>query len=265
MYEDNAQQNFIFKIVKWRKQVDIDTFKKYLTYFVDQGVDIDHRDVIDDTPIIALIKSGDDADRLESMIELGADIHIQKTDADSFDLLEIALVSQKTEFLSILLEHGLAFDHEKRDRNGHSALYRFTERGVKKDQIKLFSLLLKGEPDLYQINYSRRYEKGYRSPMESLVLEGHPDALKLALAMLRPDINQTDEEGNTPLHIAASNYVLEAPRAAKILELIKILVAYGADVNIRNNKEQKPSDCASDDNKKIDILEFLLLKERETS
>lgn len=263
MYENNAQQNFLFNIVKWRKQVDIDTFKKYLTYFIDQGLDINHRDVIDETPIIALIKSGEATQRIDVMIELGADIHIQKTDIDGFDLLEIAVTSYNPDFVSALLKHGLAFDYEKQDREGHSVLFRFTDHGVRKDQLTLFSLLLQGQPDLYQINHDSRCEKHYSTPMENLVTEAHPDALKLALAMLRPDINQTDEEGNTPLHLAASNYVHEAARAVVNLERIKILIAYGADVNTLNNKEQTPAACASDDDKKADILAFLLAKEHQ--
>ena len=165
--------------------------------------------------------------------------------------------------MSALLKHGLAFDYEKQDREGHSVLFRFTDHGVRKDQLTLFSLLLQGQPDLYQINHDSRCEKHYSTPMENLVTEAHPDALKLALAMLRPDINQTDEEGNTPLHLAASNYVHEAARAVVNLERIKILIAYGADVNTLNNKEQTPAACASDDDKKADILAFLLAKEHQ--
>ena len=262
-YEDRSQRNLLFNIVTWNKQVNIDTFKKYLAYFIEQGLDINHRDVIDDTPIIVLIKSVEAAERIAVMLELGADIHIQKTDIDGFDLLEIALASQRSDFLSVLLEYGLAFDYEKQDREGHTVLFRFTDRGVRKDQLTLFSLLLQGKPDLYQINHDSRYEKHRSTPMENLVTKAHPDALKLALAMTRPDINRIDVQGNTPLHIAASNYVLEEANVIANLNRIKILTAYGADVNMRNHNEQKPSDCACDDDKKADILAFLLAKEHQ--
>ena len=61
------------------------------------------------------------------------------------------------------------------------------------------------------------------------------------------DLNETDEDGITPLHVAAKN---------GNLEIAKLLINYGADKNLRDNNGTLPIEFAKNNNHQ-EIIELL--------
>ncbi|WP_417763034.1 ankyrin repeat domain-containing protein [Shewanella sp.] len=259
-----AQENYLFEVVK-SIAADHDQLAAYVDYFVAQGLNINHTNVVGNTPLVTLVKQGNIA-AIDVLLSAGADADM--TFANEQDLLEIALASGQLETIKHLQAHGLQFDFDKRDKEQKSLLYwflddrtRFHKGAGYKNDLKLLVLLLNDQPDLYQSNPDSYRNQPNATPMHRL-LDHEPDVLQLALHLLHPDLNYTDEHGNTPLHLAAANYVnYEPARAEAILQRVKLLVSYGADVTLRNHQEQTAADVASDDDLKIHIVEWLKQQE----
>lgn len=251
-----AQESYLFQIVH-SVAMDNGLFEAYLNFFIEQGLDLNQANIVRDTPLSVVVKQGDCA-KLDLLLALGADP--DREFDEGFDILETALAHGQTAVLEHLLAHGLQFDYDKRDKAQQSVLYRFL-KGPGNVDLKLLALLLKGEPDLYQPNRDSYCGLQQATPIQRL-LDKTPDALQLALHLLRPELNQVDENGNTALHHAASHYVnYEQRQANDIFQRVKLLVGYGADVNMRNNQGQTAADVACDDDLKIKTVEWLRAKQ----
>lgn len=252
------QSNYLTQIVHSVTVTD-GQFAAYLEYFLAQGLNIDHANVVRDTPLSVAVKQGDSA-KVALLLDLVADANMPF--ADDADLMEIALSANQIEVIKLLQQRGMQFDVDKFDNHQQSLLYRML-KGPAEVDLKLLALLLKDRPDLYQINRDNYRQLAQTTPMQRL-LDKSPAALQLALHLLRPDLNQTDADGNTALHLAAANYVnYERRRADDILARVKLLVSYGADVTARNHQGRTAAEVASDDDLKIDIVQWLRQQEAQ--
>lgn len=252
------QSNYLTQIVHSVAVTD-GQFAAYLEYFLAQGLNIDHANVVRDTPLSVAVKQGDSA-KVALLLDLGADANMPF--ADDADLMEIALSANQIEVIKLLQQRGMQFDVDKFDNHQQSLLYRML-KGPADVDLKLLALLLKDQPDLYQINRDNYRQLAQTTPMLRL-LDKSPAALQLALHLLRPDLNQTDADGNTALHLAVANYVnYERRRADDILARVKLLVSYGADVTARNHQGRTAAEVASDDDLKIDIVQWLRQQEAQ--
>lgn len=248
--------NYLMQIVQSVAITD-DQFASFMAFFLAQGLDINHPNLYHDTPLSIAASLGN-RDKVALLLDLGADADMLFR--NNADLLEIALYSKQLKVIELLQQRGMHFDFDKLDRQQQSLLYRFLKNPCDID-LTLLALLLKDKPDLYQINRDLYRQRKQTTPMQRL-LDHSPAALQLALHMLQPDLNQTDSDGNTALHLAAGNYVnYEQQRADDILSRVKLLISYGADVTLCNNQEQTPAEMASDDDLKIDIVRWLRQQE----
>lgn len=64
------------------------------------------------------------------------------------------------------------------------------------------------------------------------------------LISLGADVNVTDKDGNTALHIIVSKRLKQFFHRASAMKIIIILINGGADVSIKNNKGETPEDIA---------------------
>ncbi|MCH1925338.1 hypothetical protein L9G74_01800 [Shewanella sp. C32] len=253
------QSNYLSQIVRSVAVTD-GRFAAYMAYFLAQGLNIDHADVVRDTPLSLAVKQGD-CDKVALLLDLGADTYLLFRDDAS--LLALALAANHAEVIKLLQQHGLQFDFDSVDREQQTLLYRFL-KGPGDVDLKLLALLLKDMPDLYQPNRDSYRQSPQATPMQRL-LEKSPAALQLALHLLRPDLNQTDADGNSALHLAAANYVnYEQRRADDILARVKLLVSYGADATLRNHQGLTAAEVASDDDLKIEVVTWLKQQESHT-
>lgn len=65
------------------------------------------------------------------------------------------------------------------------------------------------------------------------------------------DVNAVDNEGNTPLHVAARNN--EHEDKENKLDIVKYFVGKGIDINVKNHDGKTALDIADDP----DIIEYL--------
>lgn len=76
-------------------------------------------------------------------------------------------------------------------------------------------------------------EYGWGTPLYQAAFVGDVDTVKYLLS-IGADVNKGNEHGKTPLHVAA------AAESERALELVKILVTHGADVNARIESKGLP-------------------------
>lgn len=76
------------------------------------------------------------------------------------------------------------------------------------------------------------------------------ESVSILLRSKKIKLNERDKDGNTALHIN----VLISPQSNEDIQIGKLLIAAGADVNSLNIDKQKPSDLATDNAAKASLL-----------
>ena len=95
-----------------------------------------------------------------------------------------------------------------------------------KCHLPIVQLLIEQGADMEKTDMYRR------SPLYDACRKGRLDVARYLLEQ-GADRDKANRWGKTPLHIAAGRY----------LEITKLLMVYGADLNARNNNGQLPIDC----------------------
>ncbi len=154
---------------------------------------------------------GRELERLQALLNAGADANLANDNGGT--PLMYAVLGGDLEIVHVLLDRGADFD--ARADNGWSATMIAAAKGY--DHI-LELLLARGAdpnaPDVYQ--WTPLMRAGY---------ENRPAIVRLLLQDDRVDINRRGEKGFTALHLAATQ---------GHLEIVRLLLAAGADRNIRD-------------------------------
>ena len=87
-----------------------------------------------------------------------------------------------------------------------------------------------------------RLEKGNKNPIiQCFVDDGNLEAIKHLLNNKKADVNKKDEVGDTALHVLAQNRTVDSKTK---IDILKLLLTNGADLNIKNNAGKTPLENA---------------------
>ena len=175
-----------------------------------------------DTPLVRAIHRGE-KEIVKFLIQAGAIVSTKGGYGNT--PLHYAVRNGEKEMVNILLAAGADVNTIRKDGYTplHWAVYRHMSEIVK--------LLLKAGAN---VNIAKN--NGY-TPLHTAVDKVQKEMVELLLAA-GADVNRIDKIGNTPLHIAASKSGYE------LVEITKILIQKGADVNLKNGKLETPLSIA---------------------
>ena len=168
------------------------------------------------------------------MLELGADP--RSKDSNDATALHLACTSNSGELVSLLLSYYTA-NLNLKDRNQKTPLcyavfFQPTE--------SIYALVQNGADPNFSV-------ASRRGPL-ALACSAGKQGIVEALLKLRADPNQTDQDGNTPLHILAQLGAEFSGRnrkgKSKVIGATRALLASGANVNARNKLGQTPIEIA---------------------
>ncbi len=150
----------------------------------------------------------------------GLNTNVDSVDAQGRSALHIAAEKDLSDIAAVLLSRGASVD--LKDKEGKTPLMLAVEHNA----IKTIPLLVQYKASLFM-----KDKKG-RSPFQT-ALDQNPSLLPLLVT--KDNIGSTDQEGNTPLHWAASR---------GSVALVQKFLALGADPSQRNKAGLTPADLA---------------------
>lgn len=228
-----AVKNYIDKIVEQHFMPDAsagcakkDNNPSIVKLLFDHGADVNARDKNKNTPLIEAAYLGY-LDMVELLAKIGADLNAKNISGSS--PLHEASYQGYVDVVRALLAKG-ANIHET-DKKGNTPLHDVVKRGVN-GSLKRINTVLKFKPRM-------RHEIG--------VLAAKYCCNREACAVLighKANVNAQNKLGDTPLHLAAKSYKkMRGEPAAEIKkEMIELLIANGANPEIKNNEGKTPFD-----------------------
>jgi len=219
--------------------------------------------------LLEVVRTGN-VDQVKDLLINFPNININIQDAEGNTPLILAVLHDNLDMVRVLLDHGANKNIEDQDTGGMNGL----DWALYKRNLKLIDLL---EPDLlisetsegwaqYE-NWARGWSSGVnwqrQDIIELVLLEAaragnEPKVAELLTGHSDININIQDVYGNTPLIWATKN---------NCLEIVKMLLYYGADKNIANKHGLKPIDWAikMHNLNLINLLEPWLLKSKASN
>jgi ankyrin repeat protein len=201
---------------------------------LERGADIEAQNSRGSTPLhLAASKMSENTVRL--LIKNGANINLQNNKAQT--ALHKASRRGHLDIVRLLLDHKA--DIYLQDNRGstplHLAIYRMSPEAVQ--------LFLDHGADVTVQN-----GKG-QAALHRALQRGHPDIIQLILSRANVDADALDNDGSTPLHLAASE--------AEELSGAQLLLDHGVNIDLRNKKGQTALHLASQRDR-LDFMELLL-------
>jgi ankyrin repeat protein len=148
-------------------------------------------------------------------------------------------------------------DFEIVNKNGETILFEFLKRLNRPSEtlLALLTKLIEDEADLYA---SSLYYGKEKSPAD-IIAEKQFIVFNTVLQLDKLDISRIDKNGDSLLHkVCAFDINFDNEMAKDTYRKVKLLIENGADVNLRNNKDETPLMLASTDNLKAKTVELLL-------
>ena len=179
------------------------------------------------TPLLAAA-SGNKKEIVELLLAKGADVKAANQDGDT--PLSLATFASTPEVVQLLLDHGA--DIHIKTQDGLTLLH-LAARGGTTDNAKL--LIARG------LEVDARSDAG-QTPLHEAARNAHPDVVRLLIAK-GAKVDARDKNGITPL-LEMMSYSLGTTRhdaenkAGRLTETTEILLANGANVNVRNERGQ---------------------------
>ncbi|KAJ3143452.1 hypothetical protein HDU90_000213 [Geranomyces variabilis] len=168
--------------------------------------------------------SGKHLEITRALLAAGADA--TTTDEGGMTPLHIAASTGSLEIAQLLLEAAPAVIDNKTE-SGQTALH----YAASKNHVEVMDALLNAGADP-----SSRDRYG-QTPMHRAATRGWVRIARRLKEDPRAKVNVRDAVGNTPLHLAAEDVQIE---------MIKYLLAAGADTDVSNKEKQRPIDVTSD-------------------
>lgn len=191
-------------------------------FLIASGADVNKADVAGNTPLMYAAAHNADISYIEMLLKAGAEVNAES------NLSETALftaIRQKlpVNAIKLLLEYGA--DPNKADRRGETPLWYLLRTGGDETVIRA---LLRGGADVEITNAAGDI------PLWYVLNKGGSAMVMENIIMVQKDLNIANEYGDTPLLFALKN---DYPPS-----LIKLLLKYGADPNIRDSSGRSAYD-----------------------
>ncbi|MFQ6602845.1 ankyrin repeat domain-containing protein [Flavobacterium sp. C3NV] len=251
-YKNNAGENFIYTILN-TYGLETDKVKEYIAILLDNGIDINEKNIVGTTPLICAIKRSK-KDFIPFLLENGADAN--ETDNLNNTAFYYAVAEQFSFDMYDALATVAPPDFNIVNKDGRTLLTHFISSvsGSPSDITFLERLLADGA----DVNFCAQYYGQPKSGIDFIV-EKKSDILKSVLENVSLDVNEQDNHGNTILHkVCAYNVNYDAEMAKETYRKVKLLLDQGADISISNDKDETALMLASGDNLKIKTVELLM-------
>lgn len=201
---------------------------------LEAGANVNATSLDGDTPLHWAVNRGE-KEVVKSLIEAGAIVSAKSRHGNT--PLHYAVINRQEEMVNILIAAGANVNTIRED--GYTPLH----WAVYRQMSKIVKLLLAAGAN---VNVAKN--DGY-TPLHTAVDNVQKEMVKLLL-VASANVNRIDKIGNTPLHIAASKSGYE------VVEITKVLIRKGADVNLKNGKLETPLSIAL--REKSDVANLLL-------
>lgn len=198
------------------------------------GANVNATSLDGDTPLHRAVRRGK-KEVVKSLIEAGAIASAKGMHGNT--PLHYAVINGEKEMVNILIAAGANVNTIRKD--GYTPLH----WAVCRQMSEIVKLLLAAGAN---VNVAKN---GGYTPLHTAVNNVQKEMVELLLAA-GADVNRIDKIGNTPLHIAASKSGYE------VVEITKVLIRKGADVNLKNGKLETPLSIAL--REKSDVANLLL-------
>lgn len=185
---------------------------------ISAGSDINRKNLEGRSPFHEAVRGGD-FEMCSYLIKKGADL--DSRDNNGKTVLFDTILEGNVTLMQLLISQGASI--QKRDNQGNTPLHGAVIVG----NIEAVNYLFRLNADIFATN------KQQASPLTLMIRRGGDD-LKSFLTV--ENINARDNNGNTPLHIAAD---MKAP-----VSTLQLLLDKGADKEARNNMGERPYDRA---------------------
>lgn len=251
-YKNNAGENFIYTVLN-TYGLETDKVKEYITILLENGVDINEKNIVGTTPLICAVKRSQ-KELIPFLLENGADAN--ETDNLNNTAFYYAVAEQFSFEMYDALATVSSPDFNIVNKDGRTLLTNFISAvSGSSNDIKFLERLLADGAD---VNFCAQYYGQPKSGIDFIV-EKKSDILKSVLENVSLDVNEQDNQGNTILHkVCAYNVNYDAEMAKETYRKVKLLLDQGADISITNDKDETPLMLASGDNLKIKTVELLM-------
>jgi ankyrin repeat protein len=235
-------QNLLHLLANRNKEVAV--FQHYL----DKGLDANAQDANGSTSLMNAAR-GNSLEVVKLLVNGAEDINVQ--DEKGRSALAMAVSRSTPEVVGLLLENGA--DSATADKKGNTlAYYLMQSYDAKKPEDFEAKWKL-----LNKVGLSMSDTQHDGNSLLHLAAKDNDMPLLQRLEEFDIDINQKNDEGNTPLHLAAMS--------AENTEILKYLIAQGADVALKTDFEETVYDLAKENEllqKEMTALEFLQPKNK---
>ncbi|MDQ8011125.1 MAG: ankyrin repeat domain-containing protein [Flavobacterium nitrogenifigens] len=251
-YKNNAEENFIYTILN-TYGLDAEKVKEYITLLIDNGVDINEKNIVGTTSLMCAVKRNR-KELLPFLLENGADAN--ETDNQNNTAFYYAVAEQLSYDMYDALASVSSPNFNIVNKDGRTLFTNFiSSLSVSPNNITFLERLLSDGVD---VNFCAQYYGQPKSGIDFIV-EKKSDILKSVLENVSLDVNEQDNEGNTILHkVCAYNVNYDAEMAKETYRKVKLLLDQGADISITNDKDETALMLASGDNLKIKTVELLM-------
>ncbi len=251
-YKNNAGENFIYTVLN-TYGLDPEKVKEYITILINNGVDINEKNIVGTTPLMCAVKRNQ-KELLPFLLENGADAN--ETDNQNNTAFYYAAAEQRSYDMYDALASVSTPDFNIVNKDGRTLFTNFISSvSVSPNDIAFLERLLSDGAD---VNFCAQYYGQPKSGIDFIV-EKKSEILKSVLENVSLDVNEQDNQGNTILHkVCAYNVNYDAEMAKETYRKVKLLLDQGADISITNDKDETALMLASGDNLKIKTVELLM-------
>ncbi|MDQ6528692.1 ankyrin repeat domain-containing protein [Flavobacterium sp. LHD-85] len=251
-YKNNADENFIYSVLNIYG-LDPEKVKEYITTLINNGVDINGKNIVGTTPLMCAVKRNR-KELLPFLLENGADPN--ETDNLNNTAFYYAVAEQFSFEMYDALTSISSPDFNIVNKDGRTLFTNFISSvSGSPNDISFLERLLSDGAD---VNFCAQYYGQPKSGIDFIV-EKKSDILKSVLENVSLDINEQDNRGNTILHkVCAYNVNYDSEMAKETYRKVKLLLDQGADISVTNDKDETALMLASGDNLKIKTVELLM-------
>ncbi len=257
-YLNNGDETYLHRLANNSPSVvNQDTLVALARLFIDQGVDVDAKDVSGNTAL--LVATTKNLSQLaELLLDSGADVNEKNTKGDS--ALSVAQRSAgygDSSMLNVVSQYGSMDDDDKVELCYQTI--REIENGEplrEPSEEELEALDQFAGVDIY---VPVKDPWGHETSIANEMVKKGSCWFKKFVELFDIEPNYTDDAGDTLLHkVAAVDVNFEEQKAKALVAIAKMLIKLGADPTIRNNSDKNAVDLASDSNYKEKLVVLLL-------